>query len=299
MAKSWDWITCQGTADDVQKLVQQEGSAARLVSCWICHTAVIICQPSPSSRPDRNGFKVGWQVSDLWYTTLTHQLRRAPYEYTVNRKRIQRLARQNGLLRPQKTRKTRTTNSQHPYPRYENLVKDLNITHPEQVWVSDITYIRLKKDFVYLAIIMDVYTRSIRGWSLSPSLDQQLSLEALHMALSSGLPGIHHSDQGVQYACYAYVDLLKTHNIRISMAAAGKAEENGYAERFMRTIKEEEVNLSDYNNFADACSQIGHFIMDVYLTKRIHSSLGYLTPAEFEAAYWLTLSLDMVEETPL
>jgi len=286
----------------VQKLVQQEGysvsQACELLD--LSHSSYYYASHLHQADQIEMALKVEAGKHPTYGTRrLTHQLRRAPYEYTVNRKRIQRLARQNGLLRPQKTRKTRTINSQHPYPRYENLVKDLNITHPEQVWVSDITYIRLKKDFVYLAIIMDVYTRSIRGWSLSPSLDQQLSLEALHMALSSGLPGIHHSDQGVQYACYAYVDLLKTQNIRISMAAAGKAEENGYAERFMRTIKEEEVNLSDYNNFADACSQIGHFITDVYLTKRIHSSLGYLTPAEFEAAYWLTLSLDMVEKTPL
>jgi transposase InsO family protein len=155
---------------------------------------------------------------------LTHQLRRPPYEFPVNRKRIQRLARQHGLLRPQKARKTRTTNSQHPYPRYENLVKDLEITYPDQVWVSDITYIRLKQDFVYLAIIMDVYTRAIRGWSLSYALDQNLSLDALNMALASHSPEIHHSDQGVQYACSAYIDLLKKHNIHISMAAVGKVE---------------------------------------------------------------------------
>lgn len=227
---------------------------------------------------------------------LTHQLRRAPYDYQVNRKRIQRLARKNNLLRPQKVRKTRTTDSQHPYPRYENLVKELEMTYPDQVWVSDITYIRLKQDFVYLAIVMDVFTRSIRGWSLSRSLDQQLSLDALYRALWRHTPQIHHSDQGVQYACYAYVDLLKAKNVQISMAAVGKAEENGYAERFMRTIKEEEVALSDYNSFADAYCQIGDFIQDVYMTKRIHSALGYLTPAEFEASYWL--SLEMAEGTP-
>jgi putative transposase len=286
----------------VQKLVQQEGYSVR-ESCDLLDL-------SPSSYYYNSAVRQADRIeTDLkveagkhpTYGTrrLTHQLRRSPYDYKVNRKRIQRLVRQNDLLRPQKARKTRTTNSQHPYPRYENLVKDLNITHPEQVWVSDITYIRLKQDFVYLAIIMDVYTRSIRGWSLSQSLDQQLSLEALHMALANHTPGIHHSDQGVQYACYAYVDLLKEHNIQISMAAAGKAEENGYAERFMRTIKEEEVYLSDYYNFAAVYDQIGHFIMDVYMTKRIHSSLGYLTPAEFEASYWLSLSLDMAEGTPL
>jgi putative transposase len=217
---------------------------------------------------------------------LMHQLRRKPYGYMVNRKHIQRLARQEGLLKPVKRRKTRTTNSQHPYPRYENLVKNLEIVRPDQVWVSDITYIRLQNDFVYLAVVLDVFTRAVRGWCLSRSLDQPLTLLALQMSLQAHAPQIHHSDQGIQYASDAYVNLLKSYEIQISMAAVGKAEENGYAERFMRTIKEEEVDLSEYRDFTDALHQIGNFIQDVYMTKRIHSSLGYLTPAEFESAWW-------------
>ena len=134
---------------------------------------------------------------------------------------------------------------QHPYPRYPNLVKELEIAHPDQVWVSDIIYIRLHQEYVYLAIIMDIFTRSIRGWCLSRSLDQELTLIALRAALETHSPEIHHSDQGVQYTASAYTDLLKLHVIQISMAAVGKAEENGYAERFMRTIKEEEVDLSE------------------------------------------------------
>lgn len=220
---------------------------------------------------------------------IRSQLRRPPYAYRINRKRVQRIMRQKGLLRPAKRRKRRTTDSDHPYPCYPNLVKGLGITHPEQVWVCDITYIRLGQGFVYLAIVMDVFTRAIRGWRLSKLLDQELTLAALRMALTDHLPEIHHSDQGVHYAAHAYVDLLKVHQIQISMAAVGKAEENGYAERFMRTIKEEEVDLSDYCDFAEALSQIGRFIEDVYNHKRIHSSLGYLTPAEFEAT-WLASS---------
>jgi transposase InsO family protein len=216
---------------------------------------------------------------------ITHQLRRSPYWYGLNRKHTQRLMRKLGLLQPVKRKKCRTTNSDHPYPRYPNLVKDLNITSPEQVWVSDITYIRLGEGFVYLAIVMDVFTRAIRGWHLSKSLDQELTLVALRMGLADRIPQIHHSDQGIQYAAGAYIDLLKEHDIHISMAAVGKAEENGYAERLMRTIKEEEVDLSDYRDFADAQNQIGRFVEDVYMTKRIHSSLGYLTPVEFEAAW--------------
>ena len=215
------------------------------------------------------------------------QLRRPPYSYRINRKRVQRLMRQKGLLRPVKRRKSRTTDSDHPYPRFPNLVKELEITHPEQVWVCDITYIRLGQGFSYLAIVMDVFTRAIRGWRLSKLLDQQLTLQALRMALADHVPEIHHSDQGVHYAAHAYIDLLREHQIQISMAAVGKAEENGYAERFMRTIKEEEVDLSDYRDFADALCQIGRFIEDVYNHKRIHSSLGYLTPVEFEIA-WLS-----------
>lgn len=221
---------------------------------------------------------------------ITYQLRRSPYGYALNRKRIQRLMRKYKLLQPLRRQKRRTTDSDHPYPRYPNLVKNLVVYAPEQVWVSDITYIRLGEGFVYLAIVMDVYTRAIRGWHLSKSLDQELTLAALKMALADLVPQIHHSDQGIQYAVSAYTDLLRQQSIQVSMAAVGKAEENGYAERFMRTIKEEEVDLSDYQDFADAQEQIGRFIMDVYNHKRIHSALGYLTPVEFELAYRLALT---------
>ena len=229
---------------------------------------------------------------------VSQQLRRPPHRMLVNRKRAQRIMREKRLLISLKRVKRRTTNSEHPYPRYSNLVADLEITHPEHVWVSDITFIRLLHGFVYLAIILDVFTRSIRGWCLSHSLDQELTLTALRGALVIGVPEIHHSDQGVQYAAYAYTGLLKAHGVQISMAAVGKAEENGYAERLMRTIKEEEVDLAEYLDFEDACQQIGQFIEDVYNKKRIHSALGYLTPAEFELAYWLTQTV-AVEESPL
>jgi transposase InsO family protein len=229
---------------------------------------------------------------------VSKQLGRSPHRIVVNRKRVQRIMREKRLLVPQKRRKRRTTDSEHPYPRYPNLVKDLEITHPEHVWVSDITYVRLFHGFVYLAIIMDVFTRMIRGWCLSRTLDQELTLTALRGALATSAPDIHHSDQGVQYAAYAYTDLLKAHGTQISMAAVGKAEENGYAERVIRTIKEEEVDLSEYLDFNDACQQIGQFIEDVYNNKRIHSALGYLTPAEFELAYRLAQT-QVAEKSPL
>lgn len=216
---------------------------------------------------------------------VTAQLRRPPYGIRVNRKRVRRLMRQMGLQQPTKRRKCRTTNSQHPFPRYPNLVKDLTVTFPDQAWVSDVTYVRLHAEFVYLAVIMDVHTRSIRGWELGRSLDHQLTLTALQRALADRVPIIHHSDQGMEYAATAYTDLLTAHEVQISMAAVGKAEENGYAERLIRTIKEEEVDLSEYRNFTEAYTQIEHFIQQVYQHKRIHSALGYLTPAEFEAAW--------------
>lgn len=216
---------------------------------------------------------------------LTHQLRRRPYGYRVNRKRVQRWLRQNGLLRAVKPARCNTTNSRHAYGRYPNLVAGLAIQRPEQVWVGDITYIRLGQGFVYLAVLMDVFSRAIRGWNLSRVLDTKLTLMALRNALSACVPEMHHSDQGIHYAAREYVEQLDQYRVRISMTRPGRPEENGYAERLMRTIKEEEVNLSEYQGFADARGQIGRFIEDVYMTKRIHSALGYLTPCEFEAVW--------------
>src|SRR5947208_15852566 len=132
---------------------------------------------------------------------------------------------------------------------------------------------------------MDIFTRCIRGWHLGRSLEQELTLAALGMALERGCPEIHHSDQGVQYAATAYVEMLKAREVEISMANVGEPEENGYAERLMRTIKEEEVDLSGYEDFGDALRGLGRFLDDVYNRKRIHSSLGYLTPAEFEGQW--------------
>jgi transposase InsO family protein len=241
-------------------------------------------QKAEDSRLETDMQLVAGQFPTYGTRRMTHELRRPPYRYRLNRKRVQRIMREKGWLRAVKRAKCWTTNSNHPYPRYPNRVAGLEIERSEQVWVADITYIRLGSGFVYLAVIMDVFTRAIRGWNLSRNLDTPLSLDALKMALKAHTPQIHHSDQGIQYAVRAYVRELQSHNILISMATVGKPEENGYAERLMKTIKEEEVDLSDYRDFADAEGQIKRFLEDVYMTKRIHSSLGYLTPAEFEAA---------------
>lgn len=207
----------------------------------------------------------------------------------VGERRVRRLMKEMGLAARPHPKKKRTTNSEHAFPRFENLVKDLIVTFPDQVWVSDITYIALgKSGFVYLAVLMDVFTRSIRGWFLSRRLDGDLTLMALKRALEVGTPHIHHSDpvtygdQGGQYAATEYVALLQSRGVAVSMAAVGCPEENGYAERLMRTIKEEHVSLSKYQDFEDALAQIGQFLTNTYQKERIHSSLGYLTPAEFE-----------------
>lgn len=244
-----------------------------------------VSHKADESQLERDLKAVAGQFPRYGSRRLFRQLRRAPYDYSLGRYRIRRLMREHNLLQKVKRKGYRTTNSDHAYPRYANLVQDLEITHPDQVWVCDITYIRLSQEFVFLAVVMDVFTRSIRGWNLSRSLDRSLTLEALQQSLEDHVPEIHHSDQGVQYAANEYVTALQARQVQISMAAQGEPRENGYAERLMRTIKEEEVELSDYQDFADAYRQIGQFLEDVYNTKRIHSSLGYLTPLEFEAVW--------------
>jgi transposase InsO family protein len=214
------------------------------------------------------------------YRRLTVMLQRQGLP--VNTKRVRRLMHELGMVAEPPQRKPRTTDSEHAYPRFPNLVEGLEVSRPEQVWVADITYIRLRKEFIYLAALMDIFTRSIRGWHLGRSLEHELTLVALRRALERGCPEIHHSDQGVQYAATGYVDLLRSKHVEISMASIGEPKENGYAERLMRTIKEEEVDLTEYEDLPDARRQLGRFLEDVYNTKRIHSSLGYLTPSEFE-----------------
>jgi len=216
---------------------------------------------------------------------LTAQLRRAPFRLLVNRKRVQRLMRELGLQVRTRRVAVRTTNSRHSLPRYPNLMQEREITQPDEVWVADITYIRLRHEFLYLAVVMDVYTRVIRGWQRGVGLGAELALGALEKALQHGTPQIHHSDQGVQYASTVYTARLLEVGAQLSRAEVGESAQNGYAERVIRTLKEEEVTLNDYADLADAERNLARFIDDVYRYQRIHSSLHYQTPAEYEAAW--------------
>lgn len=238
-------------------------------------------------RDDEQLCQVLQDLAGQWptygYRRMTVELQRSGW--VVNRKRVARMMAELGLQAKKNSKRIKTTDSRHGGPRFPNLVLDRQIERPDEVWVADITYVTLGRGYVYLAVVMDVYTRGIRGWHLSRHLDQGLALAALERALMHGRPEIHHSDQGVQYAAEAYVQRLQEQGVQVSMSRRGAAWQNGYAERLMRTIKEEEVYLSEYRDYADAQRQLGRFLDDVYMRKRIHSSLGYLTPAEF-AEQW-------------
>lgn len=222
------------------------------------------------------------------YRRVTAALRREGWE--VNHKRVLRIMREESLLCQLKRRFKATTDSAHSFKRYPNLIKDIEIDGLDQVWISDVTYIRLPTTFCYLAAVLDAYSRRCVGWHLSRRIDTRLTLSALEMALAARRPAvgfIHHSDQGVQYASSEYVRRLEEAVAQISMAAVGNPYENAKAESFFRTLKLEEVYIKDYRDFEEAHKNIGQFIEKVYNEKRLHSSLGYLPPVEFEALHAL------------
>lgn len=217
------------------------------------------------------------------YRRVTKTLQREGQE--VNHKRVLRIMREESLLCQLKRRFVVTTDSRHEFASYPNRLKGLIVTGLNQVWIADLTYVRLPRGFVYLAAILDWFSRKVIGWAMARWIDAALALAALDHALatrwvSGGLT--HHSDHGVQYASAAYVGRLQEHGITISMAAIGNPYENARAESFFKTLKTEEVYLKDYTDADDAQSQIGHFIEAVYNHKRLHSSLDYRPPNEFE-----------------
>ena len=246
-------------------------------------------RPSDEALEDRIG-DICLEFSGYGYRRVTQQLKREGC--TVNHKKVARIMRERGWsCRPRKRKWVTTTNSNHGLPIYPNLMKGLTVSTVNQVWVADITYIRILSCFVYLAIILDTFSRKAIGYALSSNVDTRLTLDALRMAIHHRQPApgcIHHSDRGIQYASYDYVKELTFRGFQISMSRKGNPYENAYAESFIKTLKAEEVHLWEYCSMQDAQERIPYFIEDVYNQKRLHSSLGYRPPCEFETMVTLT-----------
>lgn len=217
------------------------------------------------------------------YRRITRELNRRGF--AVNHKRVLRLMRHDNLLCLRRKSFVVTTDSRHSLRVYPNLAGAITPLSVNQLWRADITYIRLRAEFVYLAVVLDAYSRRVIGWALGRTLEAELAVSALTMALRQRRPApglVHHSDRGVQYASQEYTDLLKQHGAEISMSRKGNPYDNAACESFMKTLKYEEVYRSEYRDLADAYAQIGEFLERVYNLKRLHSALGYVPPAEFE-----------------
>ena len=228
---------------------------------------------SPAHRP---GVPLLWQG-------ITAELKQRGW--AVNHKRVRRIMREDNLLCLRKRKFVVTTDSNHGFRVYPNLAGSMDLTGLDQLWRADITYIRLETEFVYLAVVLDAFSRRVIGWALDRSLEDDLAIAALQMAFRRRTPAeglTHHSDRGVQYASNDYTDLLKHHGVRISMSRRGNPYDNATCESFMKTLKYEEVYRQEYHDLADARASIDRFIEKIYNGKRLHSALGYRPPIEFE-----------------
>lgn len=255
-------------------------------SWWYAHGAA----PAPDAAAValRDGIeRIVLDFPGYGYRRVTHELRRQGW--TVNAKRVLRVMREESLLCQVKRRFLGTTDSRHGFGGYPNLLAAQLLSGPNQAWVADITYIRLPTTFCYLAALLDAWSRRVVGWELSRHIDTDLTLAALERAIARRRPApglIHHSDHGVQYAASRYTARLADCGLQLSMAAIGNVYENALAESFFATLKREEVYLHDYQSFAEADANLARFIDDVYNHKRLHSSLGYRPPSEFEARWF-------------
>ena len=223
--------------------------------------------------------KLALRYPTYGYRRITKLLLRMGY--SVGYRRVARLMKATNLSVSVKCIYQTTTSIEGMHP-WINHLKDLEVCRCDQVWIGDITYVRLKARFVYVSLLMEVFTCRIRGWQLSQYLTQLLTLRPLEQALRQSVPEIHHSDQGAQYLSAAYLSTLAQHGVEISVARSGCPWENGYAERLIRTLKAEEIYLNDYADIHEVKVPIGQFITQVYHQKRPHSALGYLVPMEFD-----------------
>jgi putative transposase len=207
----------------------------------------------------------------------------------INEKKIRRIQRKFGLFATQVRKWIKTTDSKHKLKKYPKLLTPaLPITNVNEVWVSDITYVRILTGFIFVAIILDLFSRKVVGWAISRRINAELAVNALNMAIQNRKPGpgcIHHSDQGVQYCSKEYIEILEEWKFQISMSRKGNPYDNAWAESFMKILKYEEIYLSEYETYEDVVNRLPHFIEEIYNRKRIHSSIGYLTPEEFEVRF--------------
>jgi transposase InsO family protein len=227
--------------------------------------------------------KIALESPAYGYRRITAELEKRGF--AINHKRVLRMMREDNLLCVRRRKFVVTTDARHNLPIYPNLAAEIVPTAINQLWVADITYIRLRIEFVYLAVVLDAFSRRVIGWALGRTLEATLATAALKMALAERNPQpglVHHSDRGVQYASAAYTDLLKLHKAEISMSRKGNPYDNAACESFMKTLKYEEVYRNEYRDFQEARACIREFLERVYNQKRLHSALGYLPPAEFE-----------------
>ena len=228
--------------------------------------------------------RIALQNRRYGYRRVGAELRRQGF--VVNHKKVLRLLREDNLLAVKKRRFVLTTETSPFLPVYPNLAQRLHVDGLDQLWVADLTYIRLRETFVYLAVVLDAYSRRAIGWELGETLETKLTLAALRQALATRRAGpglVHHSDRGVQYTSRAYVELLESRGVLLSMSRRGNPYDNARAESFMKTLKSEEVSMNRYRDLGEARASIGHFLEEIYNRRRLHSSLGYVPPVEFEA----------------